>query len=305
MAGACLVAGFDQWDLAGRVYRDNFPGASFYQGALELMNPAVLGRRLGGIDLLLASPECTNHSPAKGAHPRCERSRDTAFQVTRFAEALKPRWVVVENVVNMRSWSRYAEFVDSLRDLDYEVKELTLNAVDFGVPQSRRRLFLMCDSERQPSDIRPVRRRASSVRSVLQRRSPFAYSPLHSTGRALATLERAGRAIRTLGEDQEFILVYYGSDGAGGWQSVDTPLRTVTTLDRFAHVKPSSRGHVMRMLQVPELQTAMGLPKAFRLTHGSRRDRIRLLGNAVCPPVMMNIVKTLLNRSTEKGIVKR
>ena len=35
------------------------------------------------------------------------------------------------------------------------------------------------------------------------------------------------------------------------------------------------------MLQVPELKRAMGLPEGFRLNHGTRRDRIRLLGNGV------------------------
>ena len=30
-----------------------------------------------------------------------------------------------------------------------------------------------------------------------------------------------------------FLIVYYGSDGAGGWQALDRPLRTLTTLDRF------------------------------------------------------------------------
>ena len=50
----------------------------------------------------------------------------------------------------------------------------------------------------------------------------------------------------------------------------------------------------MRMLQVPELQLAMGFPPDYKLNHGSRRDRIKLLGNAVCPPVICHIIKTLL-----------
>jgi DNA (cytosine-5)-methyltransferase 1 len=49
----------------------------------------------------------------------------------------------------------------------------------------------------------------------------------------------------------------------------------------------------MRMLQVPELQKAMGFPANYRLKRGTRRDRIKLLGNAVCPPVMEAIVRTI------------
>ena len=49
------------------------------------------------------------------------------------------------------------------------------------------------------------------------------------------------------------------------------------------------------MLQVPELKRAMGLPKLFHFSHGSRRDRIRLLGNGVCPPVMKAVVERLID----------
>lgn len=70
-----------------------------------------------------------------------------------------------------------------------------------------------------------------------------------------ATLQRAERAIEAFGPKAEFIMVYYGSDGAGGYQSVGRPLRTITTLDRFAYVRPTDDGHEMRMLQPPELAT--------------------------------------------------
>ncbi|WP_223201951.1 hypothetical protein, partial [Streptococcus pneumoniae] len=60
-------------------------------------------------------------------------------------------------------------------------------------------------------------------------------TPLFTRDRAKGTLERAERAIKELGPNEPFLLVYYGSDKAGGWQSLDRPLRTVTTLDRFAY----------------------------------------------------------------------
>lgn len=50
----------------------------------------------------------------------------------------------------------------------------------------------------------------------------------------------------------------------------------------------------MRMLQVPELQRAMGFDESFKLPLGSRRDRIRLLGNGVCPPVMQAVITALV-----------
>jgi DNA (cytosine-5)-methyltransferase 1 len=50
------------------------------------------------------------------------------------------------------------------------------------------------------------------------------------------------------------------------------------------------------MLQVEELQRAMGLPDAYRFGHGSRRDKIKMIGNGVCPPVMEAVIQTLTAR---------
>ncbi len=121
----------------------------------------------------------------------------------------------------------------------------------------------------------------------------YSWTPLGREGRAKDTLRRAHRAIRALGDDKPFLLVYYGSDGAGGWQRVTRPLRTITTVDRFAVVKPTPQGHVMRMLQVPELKAAMGMPCLFIPGVGTRRDQIKAIGNAVCPPVMRAVVAAL------------
>ena len=87
--------------------------------------------------------------------------------------------------------------------------------------------------------------------------------------------------------------MYYGSDGAGGWQRLDRPLRTLTTLDRFGLVTWEGSEPMLRMLQVDELRDAMGLPTEHLFNRGSRRDQIRMLGNGVCPPVMRGIVESL------------
>jgi DNA (cytosine-5)-methyltransferase 1 len=51
----------------------------------------------------------------------------------------------------------------------------------------------------------------------------------------------------------------------------------------------------MRMLQVPELKKAMGFPDIYKLEHGTRREKIKLLGNAVCPPVMCALIQALVH----------
>ena len=132
-----------------------------------------------------------------------------------------------------------------------------------------------------------------SAASILDPNKTWPTTPLFQRGRAQGTLERAERAMAEVGSKSAFLLVYYGTDGAGGWQAIDQPLRTVTTIDRFALVTPTRKGHVMRMLQAPELRRAMGFPDGYTFPTGTRRDKIKILGNAVCPPVMEAITSAL------------
>ncbi len=288
-----MVAAIDMWDLAEKTYRDNFPNARFYRGRCETLTPAIIKKQIGTIDILIASPECTSHTCAKGASPRSEKSRGTAFEVVRYAEVLMPRWIVVENVVHMRSWRRFQTWLRAIAELGYNTRTQVLNAADLGVPQTRRRLIVTADLEQIPPAVKPSSLPRIPIAQLIDSTSGFRYTPLRQKGRAKPTLTRARRAIRAIGDREPFLIVYYGSDGAGGWQRVDRPLRTITTVDRFGYVRPSDNGHELRMLQVPELKRAMGFPDEHVFSHGTRRDKIKLIGNAVCPPVMKKVIEVL------------
>ena len=294
MAGVEIVAAVDVWDLAESTYLDNFPRAKFYRSECENLSPAALNREIGPIDILLASPECTSHTCAKGASPGSEKSRETAFEVIRFAAAFMPRWIVVENVVHMRSWKRFDTWLSGIEQLGYRTRLQVLNAADFGVPQTRRRLILTGDLERVPSVLPRMSSPRIPVSDLIETDDGFRYTPLRKKGRAKPTLVRARRAINALGFSKPFLIVYYGSDGAGGWQPIDRPLRTITTVDRFGYVRPCQNGHELRMLQVPELKRAMGFPDEHAFSQGTRRDKIKLIGNAVCPPVMRAAIQNLI-----------
>lgn len=300
MAGATPVAALDMWSIAAETYQLNFPDAITYHMKASSLTPTRVVEDVGRIDLLLASPECTNHSVAKGNRPRCENSRATAFEVVRFARMLRPRWLVVENVIQMQRWQRFKEWCLELESLGYHLSSAVLDAQFYGTPQSRRRLFIVADLESAPQTPNNSARTRKTVRSILgygeQGGRPWGFTPVATKTRSKATIERAQRAISELGESAPFIMVYYGTDGAGGFQTIDRPLRTVTTLDRFAFVRPNENGHEMRMLQPPELAAAMGFPANHKWAESTRRERIKLIGNAVCPPVMKAVVGTLVNR---------
>lgn len=301
-AGVNVVAGFDMWDLAIKAYKANFPNTTpFKKDLRNFSNKEIEGitSTFGNIDLILASPECTNHSRAKGSAEKSEESRETAFQAVRFAEIIKPSWMIIENVVEFKSWNRFKDLLDDLWKLGYFVRQISLNAKDFGVPQSRERLFLLCSLSGKTEE--PVFRQksAKSASTIIDNSGKYEFTFLRKKGRAKNTIKSAERAIKELGNKEPFLLVYYGSarNGDGGWQTIDEPLGTITTLDRFAYVVPGRNGHMMRMLQPEELKKAMGFKADYKLDgiDGlTRRDRIKLMGNGVCPPVMESLVRSLI-----------
>jgi DNA (cytosine-5)-methyltransferase 1 len=215
-AGAEIVCGVDAWAYATAAYAANFGEDKAVNLTLDAKSaPSALGN-IGSIDLLLASPECTSHTCARGSRPPDEESKRTANYVLAFAAELRPRWVVVENVIHMRGWHGYKPLLEALDKQGYQVRIELLDASRFGVPQMRKRLFILADRERKPRHIPRRRGRALSARHILDPDGFWDSRPLRSENRAPPTIERAERAIATLGTRQPFLIVYYGSDGAGG-----------------------------------------------------------------------------------------
>jgi DNA (cytosine-5)-methyltransferase 1 len=294
-AGARMVGAVDAWSVATSNYLENFPTARrnvLTYTLSDLVGPEIFDG-IGKIDLLIASPECTNHSIARGARERDEDSRRSGWFTKRFIDELKPRWIVLENVNGMRRWDGFAGLISELKRQGYNLRIQSLDAASFGVPQNRKRLFIMGDRLAQPPVVEPTGTAPKAASTIICPSGTYRTSPLFKEGRAAATLARATAAIAALGERKPFLIVYYGSDRAGGWQTLDRPLRTLTTLDRFALVEWEGDEARMRMLQVPELKVAMGIGEAYRLPYGTRRDHVRILGNGVAAPVMQAVVETL------------
>lgn len=293
------MASIDAWKPAADTYKVNFPRALVVNERMARDSVRdLLPASIGPIDLLISSPECTNHSVAKGAKPRDEESRSSGWYVVEAMRKLKPRWFVLENVSALKNWTGFNELVGAMAELDYSMDSGVLDAADFGVPQSRRRLFIIGDRERKPKLPQKTGMPRVPARSILDPVGTWKSKALYSPGRSSNTLARAEAGIGKLGKGVDFLIVYYGSDKAGGWQTLDRPLRTLTTLDRFGLVEWIDGEPMLRMLQIPELKRAMGLPPEFSFADVSRRDQVKILGNGVCGPVMEAVVRTLTKGTT-------
>ena len=303
--GGTPLLAVDAWDLAARTYKANFSEATVVRGKIEDIDPSQYKRKFYP-DVLLTSPECTAHSIARGAKSGSEKSRETAISIFPWIEALNPRWVIVENVNRMKMWERHEELLITLDKYGYTVSQLLLDSAEFGTPQSRKRLFLICDqygSQVTKKDLlESHQKQPKSANDILDLPGTYNCAPLYKSSRAKATIERAECAISSLGKGAPFLIVYYGSDYAGGWQSLDVPLRTVTTLDRFGLVTWQKNEPMLRMLQPPELLRAMGAGIVHKLPYGTRRDKVKLCGNGVCSPVMEVIFRKIgkINEASDK-----
>jgi len=151
-AGLELVMAANHWQTAIDVHQAHFPNAGHDCADISQADP----RRYPRTDILLASPECTNHSQARGVSrrqqdpglwdapdPAAERSRATMWDVVRFAEQMHYEAIVVENVVEATKWILWPAWVQALTDLGYRHKILSHNSMHHGVPQSRDRIYVV------------------------------------------------------------------------------------------------------------------------------------------------------------------
>lgn len=103
-------------------------------------------KELPDIDLITGGFPCQSFSIA-GRRKGFEDTRGTLFfEIARIASDKKPKYLFLENVPGLLSHDRGRTFktiLSSLDELGYDVTWQVLNSKDFGVPQSRKRLYIM------------------------------------------------------------------------------------------------------------------------------------------------------------------
>lgn len=144
----------NHWKLAIETHNTNFPDTIHDCTDISASDP----RRYPSTDILITSPECTNHSLAKGVKSAkaqmdmfengaldaaAERSRATMWDVPRFAEYHKYNLIIVENVVDARKWVMFEAWIHAMNLLGYNHQCVYLNSMFcYPTPQSRDRMYV-------------------------------------------------------------------------------------------------------------------------------------------------------------------
>lgn len=236
----------NHWRTAVYSHQENHPDVRHICAEVESVNPIEFVGQ--GLRVLLASPECVGHSDARGSRPINDQRRASAWCVQRWAEAIRPDWIVVENVREFQSWgplgcdnrplkSRKGEifnaWVQALRAINYHVEWRLLNAADFGGATSRVRLFIVCRRGRSTQPIPwPVpthsKERWTAAHTIIDwsRPCPSIFGrkvPLKP--KTLARIETGLRKFCSPEIVSPFLVKMYGTGNAA---SIDQPTPTIT-----------------------------------------------------------------------------
>ncbi len=302
------LTAINHWDKAIQTHKANHAEVRHLCENLDNVTPRALFPQ-GRINLLVASPECTHHSNARGGVPCSDQSRATAWRVVDWAAAIYIDNILIENVPEFMSWGplgadgkpmkskRGATFQAlkvALESLGYRVDHRVLNAADYGDPTCRNRLFLIArrgnkkirwpeptHAEKPEPNLfgnqvnpwvpaREIIDWTIEGQSIFHRKKPLAEK----------TLARIEYGLQKFG-GEDFLVKFFGTGRA---QSVDQPLGTVTTKDRFGLVeifeKTPGLDIRLRMLQPHELARAQSFPDDYKFC-GNKGEIVKQIGNAV------------------------
>ena len=144
LAGGFQCVGFYECDkYAQQSYRALFEcEEEWYSSDARKIDPDELPE----FDLLCGGFPCQAFSVAGHRKGFGDPRGTLFFELARLAEARKPRYLLFENVpglLNHDGGRTFATILDTLERLGYHVEWQVLNSKDFGVPQSRRRVYII------------------------------------------------------------------------------------------------------------------------------------------------------------------
>lgn len=146
------------------MHRANHPTTKHYTEDVWKVDPV---EACEGHPVALAwfSPDCKHFSKAKGGKPVSRKIRGLAWVAVKWAKAVHPRVIMLENVEEFQDWGRldkdgkpdpkykgetFHRFVGQLEKLGYHVQFRLLRACDYGAPTIRQRFFLIARCDGKP-----------------------------------------------------------------------------------------------------------------------------------------------------------
>lgn len=167
-----------------------------FEGDIQSFDPAHIlasaGIAAGKLDLLFGGPPCQAFSQIGKQKSLDDLRGQLLFQIVRYAEALQPKALMIEQVKGLlsakdksgKSGGVFEEFVRQLEALGYSPKWRVLTAANYGVAQLRQRVFIVATKAGEEFSF-PVATHDESTEDG----SLFSLLPYRTAGEVLAGLE--------------------------------------------------------------------------------------------------------------------
>lgn len=343
-AGFKVIAGIDNNEKYIQSFRHNFPTAKTINGDLFELSPEKLmkklGLKVGELDILVGGPPCQGFSKNVPVSKRPIDSKNNKLvnEFLRYCEELKPRFIIMENVAEMRNGynGSYTNAVESrLRDAGYKVHHRVFLAAEYGVPQRRRRAFFLARRDGKPIHIpvpsNPGKANHITVSEAIsdlpfleqgqgEVETPYAKPPengyqrlvrKHSVNKVKNHIAKPLKPLQL----QRLLSIKPGQGikdlppeirpkgGYSGAYGRLTPDMIAPTITRWVFHPGSGRwGHYdsPRLLTIREAARIQGFPDSFEFV-GTYVDQAGQIGNAVPPLLAEKVARAFLDdRSTEE-----
>jgi len=264
---------------ARQIYFDNY-GIKPHVDIKTFVSPSV--------DLLCAGFPCQAHSTLgerKGSKDR--RGKRLFIMLTKVIMETKPKVILLENVKGLLSSDNgtYFEYIlKTLKGLGYKVSWNLLNSKNFGVPQNRERVFIVCSLNTIFSFDNIETVKTMPVSSIFEHKA----SLVPSVRFANATITRpkryeSGFVLRAKLSNYTHMKLY-SSHGIVGTLATTCPPDVYDEKHKLA-----------RQLTNKELLRLQGFPDDFKFPEGcSRSTYVHYLGNSVTVPVIVSIIKEII-----------
>lgn len=277
-AGWSVLAGNDADAHAGETFRLNFPEASFFEGSIAHLDPAALladaGLKPGELDCLIGGPPCQSFSYNNHQRSATNARAQLFRRYLSVVKALNPKTLVMENVPGMLTIGGgriVNEIEGELGDLGYQVEIRILYAEDFGVPQTRRRVFVVASRVGPPGEMFPIGTHGPATKPD-PATNPFVHRWELPSGRQALPLVTVGEAIGDLPK--------LWSGGGKPERSYSRPVRSAfqATARKGAQTLHNHICHALtpalieRIVHVPEGGNWRDIPRRL-LTAGMRRAK--------------------------------
>ncbi len=251
----------NHWHKAIDTHKLNHPDVRHLCANLDNVDPRKVIKN-GRLEILLASPECTHHSRARGGKPMSDQSRASAWHVTQWAEALRVQNVLVENVKEFEQWGPldakgrpiahrkgelFRAWMNCLEAMGYYVDRRVLNSAHYGAATARERLFIQATRRRKPRWPEKTHYDPSKNRNLFDGETPFRAArevidwdlegnSIFGRKKPLAdkTIARIMAGLKKFG-GVEFVL---GQQSCAAPRTLDKPLPTIATDGAISFVQP-------------------------------------------------------------------